>query len=111
MNLKSISFPNSEEYYNKELIKEINNGIETTMGTVFLQKGTRIPEEGFSTHPFNEVSIVVEGCIEMLNEDGSVLGYFEEGSAIYIKAFEPQAGNVLRDTKIIYVLNQTLEKI
>ncbi|MDE0472591.1 MAG: hypothetical protein OXH57_11700 [Ekhidna sp.] len=106
MKIKSISYPSKDEYYNQELIREVNSGIETVMGTVFLQKGSRIPNEGFSKHPFNEVSIIAKGCIEMLNEDGSILGYFEKGSVIYINAFEPQAGNVLKDTEIMYVLNR-----
>jgi signal-transduction protein with cAMP-binding, CBS, and nucleotidyltransferase domain len=73
------------------------------------EKGTRIPEKGFSTHPFNEISIIREGCIEMLNEDGSVSGYLKKGTAVFINALESQAGNLIEDTKLIYVLNQ-LEK-
>lgn len=106
MKTKQIIYPKKEEYYNNELLTETHEGITTMLGTVFLKKGTRIPEEGFSRHPFNEVSIITQGCIEMLNEDGSVLGYLREGTAVFIKALEPQAGNVLEDTKLIYVLNQ-----
>lgn len=106
MKTKQIIYPGKEEYYNNELLTETHEGITTIFGTVFLKKGTRIPEEGFSRHPFNEVSIITQGCIEMLNEDGSVLGYLREGTAVFIKALEPQAGNVLEDTKLIYVLNQ-----
>ena len=106
MILKQIIYPKGKEHYNNELLTQTNNGITTTFGTVFLKKGTRIPEKGFSTHPFNEVSIITEGCIEMLNENGSVLGYLKSGTAVYINALEPQAGNVIEDTKLIYVLNQ-----
>ena len=109
MKLKKINFPKEGEYYNKELLSHTNAGVTTSFGTVFLKKGTRIPEEGFSTHPFNEVSIITKGCIEMLDKDGSVSGYLTEGVAVYINALEPQAGNVLKDTKLIYVLNQKSE--
>ncbi|WP_103070214.1 hypothetical protein [Aquimarina sediminis] len=110
MKLKKITYPKIKEHYNNELLSHTNKGITTTLGTVFLKKGTRIPEEGFSCHPFNEVSIITKGCIEMLNKDGSVLAYLKTGTAIYINALEPQAGNVLEDTKLIYVLNQKSEE-
>ena len=106
MELKKIAYPAKNEYYNNELLTQTNAGITTSFGTVFLKKGTRIPEKGFSKHPFNEVSIITEGCIEMLNEDGTVANYLKKGMAVFINALEPQAGNVLEDTKLIYVLNQ-----
>jgi hypothetical protein len=108
MKLIDIIYSQGNEYYNNELISETNNGINTICGTVFLKKGTRIPEKGFSKLPFNEVSIITEGCIEMLNEDGTIAGYLKKGTAVYINAFEAQAGNVIEDTKLIYVLNQNL---
>lgn len=106
MILKEIIYPDPKDYYNNELVTHENAGVLTTFGTVYLKKGSRIPEKGFSRHPFNEVSIVTEGCIEMLNEDGTVAGYLKKGTVVYINALEPQAGNVLEDTKLIYVLNQ-----
>jgi hypothetical protein len=106
MKLKQIIYPKEQEHYNNELLSVTNAGVTTMFGTVFLKKGTRIPEAGFSKHPFNEVSIITDGCIEMLNEDGTVSGYLKKGTAVFINALEPQAGNVLEDTKLIYVLNQ-----
>ncbi len=106
MEIKKITYPTSKEHYSKELLSEVNEGIKTTLGTVFLRKGTRIPSEGFSKHPFNEISIITKGCIEMLNENESVKGYLRTGSAVYINALEAQAGNVLEDTTLIYVLNE-----
>lgn len=106
MDKKEITYPAPEEYYNKELVNTSNDGIRTICGTVFLKKGTRIPETGFSKHPFNEVSIIIEGCIEMLNEESLPIGKLEKGHLVYLNAGEAQAGNVLEDTKLIYVLNQ-----
>ena len=105
MKLTSIAYPEKEAHYNKVLLSETNAKTTTTLGTVFLKKGTRIPNKGFSRHPFNEISIIIEGCIEMLHEDNTVAGYLKKGTAVYINALEPQAGNVLEDTKLIYVLN------
>ncbi len=106
MLIKKIYFPKEDEHYNNELLTQTSAGVETTFGTVFLKKGSRMPGKGFSRHPFNEVSIIAEGRIEMLNENNTVAGYLEKGTAVYINASEPQAGNVLEDTKLIYVLNQ-----
>lgn len=106
MEVKKITYPSPEEHYNKEIISRLHDGITTTCGTVFLKKGTRIPETGSSRHPFNEISIIVEGCIEMIDEDGNTLGLLEKGNLFYINAGEPQAGYVLVDTRLIYVLNQ-----
>lgn len=104
MEIKKITYPLPNEYYNKQLFNIKNKGIAIQFGTVFLKKGTRIPENGFSKHPQHELSIIQEGKIEMLNKDGSVKGYLNTGDVVYIKAFEAQAGNVLDDTKIIYTL-------
>ena len=109
MDVTKITYPKLEDHYSKELLSKVNQGIKTTIGTVFLKKGTRIPNQGFSRHPFNEVSIITKGCIEMLNEDESVQGYLKAGNAVYINALEAQAGNVLEDTTLIYVLNEKQE--
>lgn len=106
MEIKKITYPSPEAYYNKELILKNNAGISTICGTVFLKKGTRIPEACSSRHPFNEISIIVEGCIEMIDEDDQPIGKLEKGNVVYINAGEAQAGNVLEDTKVVYVLNQ-----
>tara|TARA_R110002073_G_scaffold72537_1_gene177314 strand:- start:309561 stop:309893 length:333 start_codon:yes stop_codon:yes gene_type:complete len=109
MELVTISYPKETEPHSKELVSRHNNGVVTTLGTVFLKKGTRIPETGFSRHPFNEVSIITKGCIEMINEAEEVIGYLKKGTAVYINAGEPQAGYVKEDTELIYVLNQFIE--
>lgn len=104
MEIKKITYPKKNEHYNKSLFQVKNEGVDFQFGTVFLKKGTRIPESGFTKHPSHEISIIQKGKIEMLNEDGSSKGYLQEGDVIYIKAFEPQAGNVLEDTSLIYTL-------
>ncbi|WP_335965470.1 hypothetical protein [Galbibacter sp. PAP.153] len=106
MKTVEIQYPGEGDYYNKELHVGENLGIRTLLGTVYLKKGARIPETGFSRHPFNEVSIITEGCIEMIDEENKVLGYLRAGTAVYFNAGEPQAGHVMEDTKLIYVLNQ-----
>jgi hypothetical protein len=104
MEIKKITYPIQDEHYNKKLFHIENKGFTVQFGTVFLKKGTRIPEKGFSKNPELELSIIQQGKIEMLNEDGSVMGYLNSGDVVYLKSYEPQAGNVLEDTKIIYTL-------
>jgi hypothetical protein len=104
MEIKKIVFPSPTENYNKQLFWIKEEGLDIEFGTVFLQKGTRIPEKGFSKHEQQELSIIQQGKIEMLNEDGSIKGYLKSGDVVYIKALEAQAGNILEDTKIIYLL-------
>jgi len=104
MEIKKITYPRPDEYYNKKLFQIKNEKLDIQFGTVFLKMGTRIPEKGFSKHPQHELSIIQKGKIEMLNEDGSVKGYLNTGDAVSINAFETQAGNILEDTKIIYML-------
>ncbi|MEK6155455.1 hypothetical protein WIW50_19515 [Flavobacteriaceae bacterium 3-367] len=104
MEIKKIAYPLQEDHYNKTLFHVKNGPTEFQFGTVFLRKGTRIPEKGVTRHPSHEISIIQKGKIEMLCEDGSIKGYLQTGDVVYIKAFEAQAGNILEDTSIIYTL-------
>ncbi len=104
MNKKKITYPSPEEHYNKLLFHITNKQVEFQFGTVFLKKGTRIPAQGFTKNPSHEISVIQEGKIEMLSEDGTVKGYLHAGDVVYIKALEAQAGNVLEDTRLMYTL-------
>lgn len=104
MEIKKITYPLPEDHYNKSLFHVKNGSTEFQFGTVFLPKGTRIPEKGVTKHPSHEISIIQKGKIEMLDEDGSIKGYLQTGDVVHIKAFEAQAGNILEDTSLIYIL-------
>ena len=104
MEIKKITYPKPNEHYNKSFFHVQKERTEFQMGTVFLKKGTRIPEVGFTRHPSHEISIIQHGNIQMLNEDGTIKGYLKSGDVVYLEAFEAQAGNVLEDTKLIYML-------
>jgi ethanolamine utilization protein EutQ (cupin superfamily) len=104
MEIKKITYPLPREYYNKRHFNINDNQVDIQFGTVFLQKGTRIPEKGFTKHESHEISVIYEGKIEMLNEDGSVKGYLTSGDVVYIEKLEAQAGNVIEDTSLIYTL-------
>lgn len=104
MIIKPIEFAKPEEPRQKVLFEFEKNGQKINYGTVFLKKGIRIPDEGFSRHPQHEISYVQSGKIQMLEEDGTKGGILKTGDIISLEAFEPQAGIVLEDTKIIYIL-------
>ena len=104
MEIKKISYPFKEEHDNKSFFHIKNEKVDFQFGTVYLKKGTRIPEKGFTKHDSHEISIIQEGKIEMLNEDGSVKGYLTSGDVVYIEKLEAQAGNVLEDTQLMYTL-------
>lgn len=105
MIIEKIKYPLENDIdYNKLIFHIQENDINLQFGTVFLKKGTRIPEKGFTKLPEHEVSIIIEGKIAMLNEDATVKGYLEKGEVVYIKKREAQAGNVIEDTRIIYTL-------
>ncbi|SNY95322.1 hypothetical protein [Flagellimonas pacifica] len=104
MVVKRITYPLPKEHYNKSLFQIQKEQTAFQMGTVFLKKGTRIPEIGFTRHPSYEISIIQKGKIEMLHENGSIKGYLKSGDVVYLEAFEAQAGNVLEDTNLIYIL-------
>jgi len=104
MKIEKISYPLPHEYHNKLLFQVKRDGVDFQFGTVFLKKGTRIPEKGFTKHSSHEISIIQKGKIEMLHEDGSIRGYLQAGDVVYIEALEAQAGNIIEDTSLIYTL-------
>lgn len=104
MKIESIKFATEDEARQKVLFNFEKDGRNINYGTVFLKKGMRIPEEGFSKHPQHEISYLQSGKIQMLNEDNSNLRILNAGEVISLEPFEPQAGLILEDSCIIYIL-------
>ena len=104
MDIQPLSFAKSEEQ-RQQIIFEFNkSGVAVNFGTIFLKKGTRIPEKGFTQHPQHEISYLKKGKIQMLHPDDTKEGILKSGDVVSIEALEPQAGIVLEDTEIIYFL-------
>lgn len=104
MTVQALTFSTPDEPRQKILFESEKNGMSINYGTVFLKEGIRIPAKGFTQHPQHEISYVQNGKIQMLNPDGSNGDLLQTGDVVSIEALEPQAGLVLEDTKIIYVL-------
>lgn len=104
MEIKAIQFDEKSTKNQNELFVFQTKGVAINYGTVFLKKGIRIPEKGFTKHPQHEISYIQSGMIQTLNPDGTSGEILKEGDVVSVLALEPQAGIVMSDTKIIYVL-------
>ena len=107
MIVEDLSFPTgSKEDYLKELFvfKEDNFGLQ--FGTVFLKKGTRIPEDGYTHHDQRKIVYLIEGVIEILSEDDieGDAGFLKAGQIFLTDYFEGHGGIVKEDAKILFVL-------
>ena len=85
MIIKKIEYALKNAHYNKSIFHIQKEKLDIQFGTVFLQKGTRIPEKGFTKHANHEISIIQKGKIEMLNEDGSIKGYLKTGDVVAVR--------------------------
>lgn len=86
----------------KQLVEIQEGEIHFRMGTVFLPKGSRLPKEGMKSNPEHEISIVLEGRIRAITKDGErVVG---KGELVQFAPNEMQAGEVLEDCRIVWVL-------
>jgi quercetin dioxygenase-like cupin family protein len=104
MTIQKMKFPSPNEPRQKVLFDLKKESFTINYGTVLLKKGIRIPEKGFTKHPQHEISYIASGKIQMLLENGKNGPILHTGDIISLEANEAQAGIVLEDCKIIYVL-------
>jgi len=104
MDIKQIQFSTDDKNRQTVLFDINDKNVKINYGTVVLKKGVRIPEQGFTKHSQHEISFIQSGKIKMLNEDETELGILRTGDVIHLNPLEPQAGIVLENTKIIYLL-------
>jgi len=104
MEIKAVQFDGKLRKEQKELFAVKIKDVEVNYGTVFLKKGIRIPEIGFTKHGQHEISYIQSGEIQTINPDGTEGEILRKGDVVNVPLNEPQAGFVLADTKIIYVL-------
>ncbi len=102
MKVLQLQYPLSGEEHLKQLIEIKEGKIHCRMGTVFLPKGTRLPQVGLKANPEHEISIVLEGTIKAITNEGERI--ISSGEIVQFAPNEMQAGEVLEDCKIIWVL-------
>lgn len=107
MKILELSYPSgSKEDYLKELFVHSEQAFNLQFGTVFLKKGTRIPEQGFTHHDQMKIVFLVEGEIKILleNETVSFNKNLITGESFMVDYFEGHGGIALEASKIIFVL-------
>ncbi len=70
------------------------------MGTARIQKGDWVPLEGHSSHEQHEVSVILNGKLEI--ESGGQPGMIQTGDIALIPAGEAHRARALEDTELIW---------
>jgi len=86
----------------KTIVTKAGSGARAhELGTAFLPAGSRMPEQGESTHPRHEVSVILEGKLETTSGGETVI--LGAGDIVSIPGGDSQSSRVLEDTRLIYV--------
>jgi formylmethanofuran dehydrogenase subunit C len=101
MEVYQLTYPKPEENYLKKLV-EIEDRTILKMGTCFFKAGSRIPEIGLKANSEHEISIIMEGSLKAISETGERI--IKTGEIVKFKPNEMQAGEILEDCKIIWIL-------
>ncbi|MCX7173178.1 MAG: hypothetical protein NT159_04475 [Proteobacteria bacterium] len=102
MNVLQLQYPGPQDGHLKQLLEIKEGAVHFRMGTVFLPKGARLPADGMKANPEHEISMVTEGRIKAITQDGErIVG---KGEVVQFAPGEMQAGEVLEDCKIVWVL-------
>ncbi|WP_103070215.1 hypothetical protein [Aquimarina sediminis] len=106
MNILDVTYPSGKKKdYLKELFIHREESFDLQFGTVFLKKGTRIPEEGFTHHDQKKIVLLVDGKIKILLEENlSMDRYLHAGQLFIVDYFEGHGGIVIEDAKLVFVL-------
>lgn len=102
MKISQLQYPLPGEGHLKQLIEIKGGETHCRLGTVFLSKGIRLPHEGLKANPEHEISIILEGRIKAITKEGERV--INMGEIVQFAPNEMQAGEVLEDCKIIWVL-------
>jgi quercetin dioxygenase-like cupin family protein len=70
------------------------------MGTARIQKGDWVPKQGHSSHEQHEVSVILNGKLE-IESDGQP-GMIQTGDVALIPAGEKHRARALEDTELIW---------
>jgi quercetin dioxygenase-like cupin family protein len=102
MNVLQLQYPEPEDGHLKQLLEIKEGTVHCRMGTVYLPKGARLPAEGMKANPEHEISLVMAGRIKAITKDGErIVG---TGEIVQFAPGEMQAGEVLEDCQIVWVL-------
>jgi quercetin dioxygenase-like cupin family protein len=111
MEIIKLTYPSGckDDYLKEIYVHEEEFNLQ--FGTVFLKKGTRIPEAGFTRHYQKKIVFLAKGEVNIFLEDKPDLNRnLKEGEVFVVDYYEGHGGVVLKDAKIIYVLFGKKEK-
>lgn len=97
----SISYPENGGRLKTLLTLSKTGGRQHEVGTAFLPAGCSMPDEGESTHPRHEVSIILDGKIKTSSNGKTVtLG---AGDIVSIPQGDSQSTQVIEDARLVYI--------
>ncbi len=99
MEVFKLKYPNGPEQV-LSLLELPTQQASLKMGTVQLAKGAWIPPEGYSKHTQHELSLILQGGIEIesVGEQVSI----EAGDVILIPAGQAHRSRALEDTRLVW---------
>ncbi len=102
MTTYTIQYPKEEESRLKQLLSTPALRGTLRVGTVFIKAGSRIPVKGMKANKELEISIIMEGSIKAITHTGEKI--LRTGNLVVFEPDEMQAGEVLEDCKILWML-------
>lgn len=81
----------------------LSSGVRLVLGTARFPGGSLVPEEGYSVHSGDEVSLILRGKLEVGIEGKEEGGVIEAGEAVLIRAGVPHKARVLEDSFLVWM--------
>ena len=104
MKFEKLTYPIPPEYL-KDIFTQSTNAFDLQFGSVFLTKGTRIPETGWTRHDQAKIVYLVSGKTNLyLEKHAGFKQRVQTGDTFMVEKYEEHYGEVLEDTQIIFVL-------
>tara|TARA_R110002073_G_scaffold72537_1_gene177315 strand:- start:309905 stop:310240 length:336 start_codon:yes stop_codon:yes gene_type:complete len=104
MKIEKLTYPMPPEYL-KEVFKKSTAEFDLQFGTVFLEKGTRIPEKDWTRHDQTKIVYIVSGKTHLfIEKDPDFKQLVQSGDSFMVEKNEAHRGEVIADTQLIFVL-------
>ena len=111
MKIEKLTYPIPPEYL-KEVFVKATPEFELQFGSVFLKKGTQIPEKDWTRHNQVKIVYIVSGKTMLFTEkDSDFKQLVQGGDTFMVEKHEAHRGEILEDTQLIFVLFGKKEQI
>ena len=102
MKRQPLTYPDHQAMLKELIAIAVTPDVDFTLGTANFPAGARIPEEGFSAHEGFEVSLMIEGELDVF-ADG-VTTRLKAGDLVNLSPGEKHHSTALTDVKLVYAL-------